>query len=334
MYAAADVAAISAVALAIPAAEVGGDAGSESIVAEDDTISGDGIDKTPRNLLLLIDCGWELGSDCGLMMPTMTWEDDSMVGDGGDVEDDACSTDSFSRFLDPGGRFAVTNKSVHYHHQSGSHLLSDGYNCHGHVEQVNLNENLSRSVSVFVNSIIPPWVHIFAKSTQSSSLRTQAASIAYIEEPLPKKARHHRNRCAKKKQEKQHRLLTEVIVPESITPNLLTDYDIDDDIVVVDGGDLDNPSIRPPDGVTRHPISVMNGEHIFVQDNVDPFRGLTFTRVDGVRPFIRLSRQMSLNILRQNGTEKIFSALEECSKMKRTPLVRSDCKHIFRGYGE
>ncbi len=33
----------------------------------------------------------------------------------------------------------------------------------------------------------------------------------------------------------QHRLLTEVIVPESITPNLLTDYDIYNDSVVVDG---------------------------------------------------------------------------------------------------
>jgi hypothetical protein len=185
MYAAADAAAIFTVALAIPAAAVGGDAGSESIVAEDDTISGDGIDKTPRNLLLLINCGWESGSDCDLMMPTMTWEDDSTVGDGGDVEDDA---DSFSGFLDPRWRFVVTNKSVHYHHQSGSHLLSDGYSCHGRVEQVNLNENLSRSVSVSVSSIIPPWVHVFAKSTQSSSLRTQAASIAYIEEPLPKKA--------------------------------------------------------------------------------------------------------------------------------------------------
>ncbi len=67
---------------------------------------------------------------------------------------------------------------------------------------------------------------------------------------------------SKKKQEKQHRLLTEVIVPESITPNLLTDYDIYNYIGVVDGGDLSNPSIRPPDGVTWLPISVMKGEHI------------------------------------------------------------------------
>jgi hypothetical protein len=105
---------------------------------------------------------------------------------------------------------------------------------------------------VSVSSIIPPWVRVFAKSTQSSSLRTQAASIAYIEEPLPKKARHCCNRHAKNKQEKQHRLLTEVIVPESITPNLLTDYDIDNDIVVVDpSGDLGNLSIRPPEVIKK-----------------------------------------------------------------------------------
>jgi hypothetical protein len=89
-------------------------------------------------------------------------------------------------------------------------------------------------------------VHVFAMPTKSTSLRTQAASIAYIEEPLQKnkKTRHCHNRRAKKEQEKQHRLLTEVIVPESITPNLLTDYDIYNDIVVADGGDLGNPSIK------------------------------------------------------------------------------------------
>ena len=54
----------------------------------------------------------------------------------------------------------------------------------------------------------------------------------------------------------------------------------------------------------------MKGEHVYVQDEVNPLGGLTFTRVDGVRPFIRLPQQMSFNILRQNGMEKIFSALE------------------------
>ncbi len=36
-------------------------------------------------------------------MPTMMWEDYSTVGDGGDVHDNACRTDSFSGFSDPRG---------------------------------------------------------------------------------------------------------------------------------------------------------------------------------------------------------------------------------------
>jgi len=72
---------------------------------------------------------------------SMTWEADSMVGDGGDVDDDACSTDSFSGFSDPGGQFAITNKSVHYHHRSGSHLLSDVYSCHGRVDWGCIDKN-------------------------------------------------------------------------------------------------------------------------------------------------------------------------------------------------
>ncbi len=41
---------------------------------------------------------------------------------------------------------------------------------------------------------------------------------------------------------------------------------------------------------------------------------------------------MSLIILIQNGMEKIFGALEECSKRKRTSLVRGDRKRIFGDY--
>ena len=54
------------------------------------------------------------------------------------------------------------------------------------------------------------------------------------------------------------------------------------DVVVVDGGDVGVPSIRPPDGVIWHSISVLEGEHIYVQDKVDPHRGLTFAHFDGI----------------------------------------------------
>jgi len=49
---------------------------------------------------------------------------------------------------------------------------------------------------------------------------------------------------------KQQNLLTEVIVPTAIKQNLLSESDIEKEIVVVDGGDNGNPSIRPPNGLT------------------------------------------------------------------------------------
>ena len=71
-----------------------------------------------------------------------------------------------SCFLDLGVTSANANESVHYNH------FNDGDSCHGRVER----------------SLCPPsWVHVFAKSTRPSSIRTQAASIAYIKLPVHKK---------------------------------------------------------------------------------------------------------------------------------------------------
>ncbi len=113
-------------------------------------------------------------------------------------------------------------------------------------------------------------------------------------------------------------MLTEAIVAASIQLNVLAEYDIDNEIVVVDGGHLGNPSIWPPDGVKWFPMSVVEGKLIYVQDELDPNRGLTFTHdVDGVRPFIRLPRQDSLNILKRNGMKKIVCALEQCSILRK-----------------
>jgi hypothetical protein len=112
------------------------------------------------------------------------------------------NVDSVARFSDPGGRFAITNKSVHYHHQSGL-CLNNGYSCHGCVEQVTSQEKESTVP-------VPSWIDVFSKSTKSSSCQTQAASIAYLEEPTTKKVRHCRNRRANRKYEKRNQLLTEV----------------------------------------------------------------------------------------------------------------------------
>jgi hypothetical protein len=72
-----------------------------------------------------------------------------------------------------------------------------------------------------------------------------------------------------RKKGEQYRLLAKVIVPDSMQPNLLTINDIENDIVVFDGG-VNTPSMQPPDGVTRCSISVLEGNNIYVQDELDP----------------------------------------------------------------
>ncbi len=110
---------------------------------------------------------------------------------------------------------------------------------------------LSPEITDGTYCLCPPlWVHVFVKSTWPSSIRTQAASIAYIELPVhKKKVWHRRNRRSKKKLRKQQNLLTEVIVPPAIKQNLLSESDIENEIVVVDGGDDGNPSTHPTDGI-------------------------------------------------------------------------------------
>ncbi len=42
------------------------------------------------------------------------------------------------------------------------------------------------------------------------------------------------------------KMLTEVIVSDSITQNVLSSLDLVNNIVVIDGGDIGNSPIRPP----------------------------------------------------------------------------------------
>jgi hypothetical protein len=178
----------------------------------------------------------------------------------------------------PERRFDYANESVQYHHHF------DGDSCHGCIDHVSaLGKSLPSVHPSF--TIPPPWVHVFSKSCQPSSLRTQAASIAYMEDSIHTKARHCRNWRHRKKAIKQKKILTEVIFPHSIQQNLLSASVIDQEIVVVDGGDDGNPTICPPEGVNWRVLSVRDAIHLHVQDEHDPLRGLTFRRVDGVLPF-------------------------------------------------
>ena len=170
-------------------------------------------------------------------------------------------------------------------------------------------------------------------SIKSSSLRTQCASVAYRELPTTKKAHHHRNRRARKKLKKQESLLTEATVPQSILTNLLSTHEINKEIIVFDGGILDNPPTRPPDGVIWRCIPIREGNYVHICDEVDPHRGLTFQRVENVLPFIRLPRALSLNIISKTGHHSIIKSLQALEKLKRISLVRSNRKRIFGDYG-
>ena len=78
------------------------------------------------------------------------------------------------------------------------------------------------------------------------------------------------HRLAKKKSVKQQYLLTEVSVPNHIQNNVLTDHDIEHEIIVFDGGNSNSPPIQPPDDVHWQCISVLEAKFIMAMDETDP----------------------------------------------------------------
>ncbi len=137
----------------------------------------------------------------------------------------------------------------------------------------------------------------------------------------------------KEETKKQQSLLTEAIVPQSILTNLLSTHEINKEIIVFDGGTLDNPPIRPPDGMIWQCIPIHEGNYVHICDEVDPHCGLTFQRVENVLPFIRLPRALSLNIISKTGHHSIIKSIQALEKLKRISLVRSNRKRIFGDYG-
>ncbi len=104
-----------------------------------------------HNILLL-----RGGMQCGMTTLTTTLVEEWTGQEGVESQDGANRFDSFSGFLCPGGRFAFTNKSVHYHHRL-DFCLSNGYSCHGHVEQVSLLENVP---NLFLHLVVS-FIHGF-----------------------------------------------------------------------------------------------------------------------------------------------------------------------------
>ena len=231
---------------------------------------------------------------------------------------------------DPGAFFPTSGRS---HYPPSIPDVSCGASCHARVEFSHHDQNGTHP-PVYVSPGVPPWVHVFSKSTQSSSLRTQLASVAHFAESISHKSRNNRKNRAKKKFKKQQRLLREVVVPPNVTINLLSTKEIDKEIIVFDGGNNANPPLRPPDGVNWRCISIATGTHLHVEDETNPDRGLTYARLNNALPFIRMPRSMALNIIGKCSITKIYNALDACEKMRKVSLVRSDRKRVFGDYGK
>jgi hypothetical protein len=80
---------------------------------------------------------------------------------------------------------------------------------------------------------------------------------------------------------------------------------IDSKIIVVDGGCEMSPPIRPPHGIRWCPIPVRD---LHIEDELSGDIGISFPRIDGTSPFIRLPRQVSLEIISHVGLPAIYDA--------------------------
>ena len=106
--------------------------------------------------------------------------------------------------------------------------------------------------------------------------------MAYSPDAIPSSVRRRRNRRAKKKQVKQQRLLREIVLPTNFNSTVSID-DINEEIIVFDGGNPDCPPITPPNCVIWRRLHVSD---LCIRDDVRPTVGLTFPRVNGTLPFI------------------------------------------------
>ncbi len=171
----------------------------------------------------------------------------------------------------------VSSDSVHCNALTQPSTVSYAFSCH-------IIDTCGEEQDVESALALPPshshsWVHVFSKSSSTTSLRTQCVNAAVTHlKVLSPKVLHRRSCCYQKKKQKITNLLREVVVPSNQFK--LTTQDIDSEIVVFDGGNISSPPIKPPDDILWCSISV---NILYVEDEIDPNIGLTFPMMDGVK---------------------------------------------------
>jgi hypothetical protein len=92
----------------------------------------------------------------------------------------------------------------------------------------------------------------------------QFAAVAHLPDAIPSSVRQSRIGCGKKKQEKQQRKLLEIVLPSHFYPTVSI-VDINEDIILFDGGNSDCPPITPPKGVQWRRLLISD---LFIQDDL------------------------------------------------------------------
>ena len=221
-----------------------------------------------------------------------------------------------------------TSEPVHYPPSTHTCALR-GSSCRADFKSPTNHPHLRPLSSSHDGSSTKSWFHVYSNKKSNCSRRTQCAAVAYSPDAVRYSVRRRRIGRAKKKQEKQQRKLSEIVLPSDFSPTVSID-DINQEIIVFDGGNSDCPPITPPNGVRwrRHHVS-----DLFIHDDLRDDVGLTFKRINGCLPFIRLPRATSLSIIGRCGLHKIVAALTACENL-RTPLRRSDKKRVFTDFGK
>jgi hypothetical protein len=171
----------------------------------------------------------------------------------------------------------IASERDHCNPLTQSSTVSSGFRCHIRnmlLESEQAVEKTSRTTSPKVSP--PPWIHVFSKSCSTSSLRTQCAAAALWVVSSPR-VLHRRSCRAKKKQRKQVKILKDIVLHDHHF-KLSTD-EIDQDIIVFDGGDPSTPPIRPPDDIIWRSVPV---RELHIEDKIRCDVGLTFRQTDKV----------------------------------------------------
>ncbi len=168
------------------------------------------------------------------------------------------------------GLSSVVDDSNSVHYGPLTQLtVSSGSSCHARVQITDTREK-RQPLPSYRPSSPPSWVHVFSRTTENSSLRTQCAAAAAADVLSP--IVFHCHLCqAREKLKKQERVLREVVVP--MTGLKITTSKIDNEGIVFDGGNNNTPPISPPNGIQWRSISV---RELCTEDETRGDIGLTF----------------------------------------------------------